>query len=723
MRRRQRWADGPPRDPWLTPRRARIGLVAIMVAILGLVGGGTFDRTEWSLVVVAPLVTIGALLVAGRRWFIRLAVALVAIAASVATAGVLAGGTLGDAATGVVEGPRRLITTEWPSPSDPGVIASVALLLAVVAALAADLAGRERSHLAPLLPIAAGLAALLALGAPLQPSGTTLICLSATAAAMSLLPHGELVPTRARTLVGDRTLVVSTVAIVAVAVVATSALAWADRASPRRPEEAQLTAALLDPIEAMVALRQAEPPFDLVRVTDRSTLIGQSPPGRWRIAALDVYDGQRWVPQITMRPIGGRLGDPSPPAPDRPPPIRYDVDYLTDDVELVPFPGRPLSVDGDVETDLERVAVRLAERPAPGTTVQAVSEIAPTSGFAQNATFAGRQVDEIAGAFTELAVNLGGEGNVYEQLGRIEDRMRTEWQLDESAPGAGQQLALIERFMTDTRRGTEEQFVTAFVLLVRSLGFDARVATGFVVPPEQLASPLALNSSQAAVWPEVLLDGVGWLAYDPAPASESTEDDAPTPPPEAQSPAAAQPPIAPPAEDAGDDDEIIIERNEADGGWATVGAWATRIGIGASITLLPVLVLCAAIVVAKLLRRRRRLQAGDAAVRVRGAWANATDSLVDAGLSIAPAWTDDRIARQAVPLAPGAPHEMRRLAAMSTAMTFGATDDGSRLADDAALTSDAIDDAIRSERTRWQRLRWRLSLRSLRRRTRSPVSV
>ena len=111
----------------------------------------------------------------------------------------------------------------------------------------------------------------------------------------------------------------------------------------------------------------------------------------------------------------------------------------------------------------------------------------------------------------------------------------------------------------------------------------------------------------------------------------------------------------------------------------------------------------------------------DPVAKVRGAWANTTDSLVDAGLVIAPAWTDRRIASSAAPLAPTVPHEMRHLAAIATMVTFGPTDDGWRVVDDAISTSRAIDEAIRADRTRWQRLRWRLSLRSLRRATRSPV--
>ena len=122
-------------------------------------------------------------------------------------------------------------------------------------------------------------------------------------------------------------------------------------------------------------------------------------------------------------------------------------------------------------------------------------------------------------------------------------------------------------------------------------------------------------------------------------------------------------------------------------------------------------------------RRRRRLRATDPAQRIVGAWANTTDSLVDAGLDIGPAWTDDRIAERAGAVAPTVPHDLRRLAASATAMTFGYTERGAALVDDAVATSRQVDLAIRDERSRWRRLRWRLSTRSLRSSTRSPVNV
>jgi MoxR-like ATPase len=69
--------------------------------------------------------------------------------------------------------------------------------------------------------------------------------------------------------------------------------------------------------------------------------------------------------------------------------------------------------------------------------------------------------------------------------------------------------------------------------------------------------------------------------------------------------------------------------------------------------------------------------------------------------------------------------EINRGSPMSSSVTFGTmeagVDDARRLTEDAILRSDAAVDAIRRPLTRWGRLRWLLSLRSLRRSTCSPV--
>ena len=702
--------------------RLRLALTAALGALLAVVAGNAFGSMQWPLLLPVAIATIGAALVARRRVLIRLVVGIVAVAAGVVAATLGAGGSMSDAWTAVVEGPRQLLTTEWPSPAVASVVGAVALLVGITVVVALDLAGRSRLHLAPLAALAVGWSAALAIGAPVRPPIWTLALGGLGAVLLALTRHDRGVARRSGFLAADRTVAISLFAIAVATIGTASAVAWADRADPRRTEDADTNAAVLDPIEAMVALRRADPVFPLFAITDRSRVVGQSFPARWRIAALDTYDGQRWVPRITLRPIGGRLGLPAPASLDRPPAVDYELTFLSDDIALLPYPGAPLSASIDVETDLGRVVVRPLETPEVDDVVLMSSEVAPTSRSALSEEVSNRQVDDVAEGFGDRARDLAGGGTVVEQLRRIESTMRDEWQLDPSAPGGGQQFALIERFVVETNRGTREQFVTAFVLLTRSLGLDARIATGFIVPPESLGSSLVLDSSMASVWPEVRFDDVGWVPFDPVPEVVATEDEEPAPLPEAQTPAAAQPPIAPPTDDVEPTDEEVPDVATGTGRWVSVRTWLVRGLTVSSIGLLPILLAVGTIIGLKWMRRRRRLRALDPAARIRGVWANVTDALVDAGMSIAPSWTDDTIATTAAPLAPTVPHEMRRLAAMSTQVTFGSTQLADALVDDAVLTWGAVEEAIRLERTRWQRLRWRLSLRSLRRSTRSPVS-
>lgn len=706
--------------------RWRIALVTALGVLLALGAGGAFDATQWPLFTPIALVGIAALLAAGQHIVVRAAAAVMAIAMGGTVTVLLAGGSFADALTAVVSGPRQLITTEWPSPAVPSVIGVVAFLLAIVTAIAAELAGRARLHLAPLAPMAIGWAAVLAIGAPVRPAPWVIVAVGLISLLLGLLRHAAANNTRIRQYVrADRTVVVTAVSIIVVASGTASAVAWADRADPRRTEAAELNAPVIDPIEETVALREAEPSFSLFEITDESRLVGQSLPARWRLAALDTYDGQRWVPRLTLRPIGGRLGIPTTVDLDRPPPVSYRLRYLSDDIDLLPFPGPPLSASIDVETDVDRVAVRALTRPEIDEVITLDSEVALTSRSAIGTDVAFGQVDELALGFTELAERLAGDDavDVVEMLRRIETEMHDDWLLDAEAPGGGQQLALIERFVDVTRRGTREQFVTAFVLLARSLGVEARVATGFIVPPGSISSPLRLDSSMAAAWPEVRMADGGWVAFDPVPATERPDDGEQPPPPDAQTPAAAQPPVEPPIDDADATDDELVDVVSSPDRWAGVRVVLVRVGAGLVVGVLPIVIAVAVVLGLKRSRRLRRLRLGDPALRIRGAWANATDSLVDAGLTIPASWTDDRIAEHGAALAPTVPHEMRRLAAVATKMTFGTTLAAGVLVDDAVFTSGAVDQAIREQMTRRERIRWRLSLRSLRRNSRSPVDV
>ncbi len=180
---------------------------------------------------------------------------------------------------------------------------------------------------------------------------------------------------------------------------------FATRADPRQDDPAEDTAALLDPIEATIALRTLEPPIDLheITATDGSVEL----PARWRTAALEEYDGRRWSPVLTLRPIGSTLGPVTGET------ISADVTFLDDDLSLVPFPGSPISVDAPVETDRDRTVVLLAERPEPGDSVGIVSNVPVTlDSLGPGSSVRPRPIDEEVAGLTGLAESLtAGDGN------------------------------------------------------------------------------------------------------------------------------------------------------------------------------------------------------------------------------------------------------------------------------------------------------------------------
>jgi hypothetical protein len=320
---------------------------------------------------------------------------------------------------------------------------------------------------------------------------------------------------------------------------------------------------------------------------------------------------------------------------------------------------------------------------------------------------------------TDIAEALAEDGTLVERLERLEQRMRDNFVLDSQAIGGGLQRALIERFLRVTQRGNAEQFATAFVLLARALGVEARVATGFVV--ESTDATVSLSSSDVTVWPEVLTDE-GWIAFDPVPADEVADATPPPDEPSAQTPAAPQPPVLPapePESDTGTED--ASDPTGSDAGISGLAAWIRGVGLVLLLVVAPLLVAALLIAGLKRRRRRRRLSALRPADRVRGAWALATDALVDAGQNIDRSLTDAEIARGGWALVDDARDDLVRLASMSSAATFGEPDEPDVLADEAAECLGAVEFDLGSSRGRIRRLRWRLSVRSLRASSRSPV--
>jgi hypothetical protein len=90
--------------------------------------------------------------------------------------------------------------------------------------------------------------------------------------------------------------------------------------------------------------------------------------------------------------------------------------------------------------------------------------------------------------------------------------------LDAPIPVAGADA--VDDFLFVSRAGYCEQFASAAVVMLRSLGIPARLVTGYAFG-DSTSSPgeIVMRNSDAHAWVEVWYPGIGWVDSDPTPSA------------------------------------------------------------------------------------------------------------------------------------------------------------------------------------------------------------
>ena len=76
--------------------------------------------------------------------------------------------------------------------------------------------------------------------------------------------------------------------------------------------------------------------------------------------------------------------------------------------------------------------------------------------------------------------------------------------------------SMLDYFILESRRGYCTHFATAFVLLARAEGIPARFVQGYYVPTGGNRD-VTVYTYMAHAWPEIYVDGAGWVVYEPTP--------------------------------------------------------------------------------------------------------------------------------------------------------------------------------------------------------------
>jgi transglutaminase-like putative cysteine protease len=335
----------------------------------------------------------------------------------------------------------------------------------------------------------------------------------------------------------------------------------------------------------------------------------------------------------------------------------------------------------------------------------------------------------------------------------------------------------------DLMVGDDEQYASAMALMAREMGLPARVVMGFApgededggdaagedaadagadaagaVDPADPAEPVVVTGADVSAWVEIAFEGYGWVTFDPTPPESQTPQDEQDTSQADPEPQVAQPPPPPPDPvDPPEDDTEQPQTRDSDDA-ATWPLWQ-RIVLGAAagsgillILLAPFLVIAGL----KARRRRQRRRAAEPLRRVVGGWQEILDLATDLRRDVDPVATRREGARDlaegftapptpperpdrkggrrrkgtAVPRIAAAPAPPPPAAAEAAAAVvalaeradsavFGATDPTAAEARDYWAQVDRALARMRAATPRKQRLRGRITTRSLRRAARA----
>lgn len=108
----------------------------------------------------------------------------------------------------------------------------------------------------------------------------------------------------------------------------------------------------------------------------------------------------------------------------------------------------------------------------------------------------------------------------WPQIERVVERIRGEYALDPEARASADTTHAVAEFLLERRRGPDYLFASATVWALRSLGYSARLVSGFYVGPlayEARSGHAPVQASDIHFWAEVAVGSRMWASLEPTP--------------------------------------------------------------------------------------------------------------------------------------------------------------------------------------------------------------
>lgn len=260
-------------------------------------------------------------------------------------------------------------------------------------------------------------------------------------------------------------------------------------------------------------------------------------PTYWKVTSLPSFNGREFTANESFSKAEGELDNRASDTTTTPLEQQFVIEGLAG--EWLPAAHEPQAVDtnGEFEVNWNPNISSLILRDRntsvkPGLNYKVTSAITQHSlEQIQNAPVPGDVDDvflDLPDEFSEKAKQIArevtaGATTPYEQALALQNYfLAFDYDINVAA---GHDISRIDQFL-DARVGYCEQFSTAFAAMARSLGIPTRVSVGFQAGQYSTEEELyRVRGADAHAWPEILLEDVGWLRFEPTPGRGAPGDE------------------------------------------------------------------------------------------------------------------------------------------------------------------------------------------------------
>jgi len=255
----------------------------------------------------------------------------------------------------------------------------------------------------------------------------------------------------------------------------------------------------------------------------------------WRGQTFDTWNGQVWTqsdPTVTLLPHDGETTTITPERNDvgalTGPPMRQTFHLQSGFSDVIFGAPSPVSVETDRSVQQrDDGTVSVAEPFGNGATYTVTSRSISSTSASLRAADAFPVPEAVRRQFaapphtTERVRNLArrvtaSAATTYDKIRALESWLGAHVRYSINAPLSPSGVDVVDDFLFRTRLGWCEQVASSLVVMARSVGIPARLATGFVPGSrDPLSGEFTVRERDAHAWSEIYFPGVGWQPFDP----------------------------------------------------------------------------------------------------------------------------------------------------------------------------------------------------------------